>query len=104
MAVTTPTNQDVAAFIAAAEPPLRAQDGARLDSLFRQVTGWHPRMWGPSIIGYGAYDYTYASGHSGTYFATGFSPRKARHSIIFDTVISATLLTLYPRARASLHG
>ena len=34
-------------------------------------------MFGPTIIGYGSYDYTYESGHSGTSLATGFSPRKA---------------------------
>src|SRR3546814_15113893 len=34
-------------------------------------------MWGPSIIGYGSYDYVYDSGHSGTMCRAGFSPRKA---------------------------
>ena len=81
MVVTVPTDADVAAFIAAAQPPIRAQDGARLDTLFRDTTGWQPRMWGPSIVGYGAYDYTYNSGHSGTSLATGFSPREASLSI-----------------------
>lgn len=38
-------------------------------------------MWGPSIIGYGSYDYRYDSGHSGTSLRTGFSPRKAKHSL-----------------------
>ncbi len=34
-------------------------------------------MWGPTIIGYGSYDYVYESGRSGRFLATGFSPRKA---------------------------
>ena len=38
-------------------------------------------MCGPSIIGYGRYDYTYASGRSGSFLATGFAPRKANLSI-----------------------
>ena len=38
-------------------------------------------MWGPSIIGYGSYDYLYDSGHSGTMCRAGFSPRKAKHSL-----------------------
>lgn len=38
-------------------------------------------MWGPSIIGYGQYHYVYDSGRQGDFLATGFSPRKARHSI-----------------------
>ena len=38
-------------------------------------------MWGPSMIGYGQYHYRYESGREGDFLATGFSPRKARHSI-----------------------
>lgn len=38
-------------------------------------------MWGPSIIGYGAYTTTYASGRKVHYLRTGFSPRKAKHTI-----------------------
>jgi hypothetical protein len=49
--------------------------------MFREITGWQPRMWGPSIIGYGAYHYTYDSGRSGDFLATGFSPRKSNLSI-----------------------
>ena len=45
--------------------------------MHRRVTGLEPKMWGPSIIGYGSYDYTYDSGHSGTMCRAGFSPRKA---------------------------
>ncbi|MEX1249781.1 MAG: DUF1801 domain-containing protein [Hyphomonas sp.] len=41
------------------------------------VTGLRPKMWGPSIIGFGRYAYTYDSGHSGEMCMTGFSPRKA---------------------------
>lgn len=52
-----------------------------LDGLFREVTGWSPQMWGPSIIGYGVYHYTYYSGRAGDFLATGFSPRKANLSI-----------------------
>jgi hypothetical protein len=38
-------------------------------------------MWGPTIIGYGQYHYTYGSGRAGEFLATGFSPRKANLSI-----------------------
>ena len=77
---TKPTDDDVAAFLAA-QPGRRAGEGAALDALFREATGWTPRMWGSGIVGYGAYDYTYASGRKGTWMATGFSPRKAAISI-----------------------
>lgn len=36
---------------------------------------------GASIIGYGRYHYTYASGREGEFLATGFSPRKAALSL-----------------------
>lgn len=75
------TPDDVATFVAEVGHEGKRQDAYRLDAIFREATGFIPRMWGPSIIGYGRYDYVYESGHSGTCHATGFSPRKARHSI-----------------------
>ena len=71
----------VQAFLKAVEPPRRNQEGYVLDRLFQQVTGWQPELWKGGMVGYGRYDYTYASGHSGTWFATGFAPRKAKLSI-----------------------
>ncbi|SMH50201.1 DUF1801 domain-containing protein [Maritimibacter sp. HL-12] len=78
---TQPTDEEVAAFLATVEHPTRRADALSLDTLFREVTGWRPRMWGPSIVGYGSYRYTYDSGRSGEMCATGFSPRKANLSI-----------------------
>lgn len=78
---TRPTGQAVTRFIAAVEPEPKRKDAEALDRLFRQVTGFDPVMWGPSIIGYGRYHYRYDSGREGEFLATGFSPRKARHSI-----------------------
>ena len=77
---TLPTGASVEVFLAAA-PPARAADAVRLDALFRQATGFQPRMWGESIVGYGRYHYRYASGREGDFLATGFSPRKAAFSI-----------------------
>lgn len=75
------TDTDVTAFLEAVQHPTRRADGLTLDALFRKVTGWQPRMWGPTMVGYGRYAYTYKSGHSGEFLATGFSPRKANLSI-----------------------
>ena len=61
-------------------PPSSTRPAAptpRLDAIFREVTGWAPKMWGPSIVGYGRYHYVYDSGREGEMCATGFSPRKA---------------------------
>ena len=78
---TTITPVDPADFIAAVEQPPRRADALVLDGLFRRVTGFQPRMWGPTIIGYGQYHYIYDSGREGDFLATGFSPRKANLSI-----------------------
>ncbi|MBK7949741.1 MAG: DUF1801 domain-containing protein [Deltaproteobacteria bacterium] len=74
---TTESNADVQAFIDGIEHAGRREDARVLLSLFEKVTGLPPRMWGPSIIGFGRYDYRYASGREGDSCRTGFSPRKA---------------------------
>ncbi|MEM9638764.1 MAG: DUF1801 domain-containing protein [Pseudomonadota bacterium] len=71
----------VATFLAAVSPERRHREAGVLDRLFREVTGWAPRLWSGGMLGYGSYDYTYASGRSGSFFATGFAPRKARLSV-----------------------
>lgn len=78
---TQPTDQNVAKFIDTIEPASKQSDALVLEQLFRGATGFRPKMWGPSIIGYGRYHYRYDSGREGSFLATGFSPRKARHSI-----------------------
>ena len=78
---TAPTQVSVEAFIDGVESAAKREDGKVLDALFRKVTGEEPKMWGPTIIGYGEYHYQYASGHEGDMCRAGFSPRKARHSL-----------------------
>lgn len=78
---TTITDVAVEAFIEGVEPPAKREDARVLDALFRKVTGETPRMWGPTIIGYGAYSTTYDSGRKVHSLRIGFSPRKAKHSL-----------------------
>ena len=78
---TQVTDADVRAFLDRVDHPTRRADAFALDEMFRRVTGWVPRMWGPSIVGYGSYHYTYDSGREGDFLATGFSPRKANLSL-----------------------
>lgn len=78
---TKPTEVSPAEFITSVEPDRRRNEGRILLDLFAKTTGWTPRMWGPSIIGYGEYHYKYDSGREGDFMATGFSPRKAKLSI-----------------------
>ncbi len=78
---TQPTDVTADTFLASVEPERKREEAHQLDQLFREVTGWKPVMWGPSIIGYGQYHYKYATGREGDMCATGFSPRKANHSL-----------------------
>lgn len=78
---TKPTDISVEAFLGAVEPDRKREEAKTLDALFRRVTGWNPVMWGPSMIGYGRYHYTYETGRQGDMLATGFSPRTAKYSI-----------------------
>jgi len=63
-------------FINAVADETKRNDSFRLVELCREMTGSEPKMWGPSIIGFGSYHYKYASGHEGEAPLAGFSPRK----------------------------
>lgn len=75
-AKTKPTSVNVDAWLAA-QPAPRDAEGAEMARLLRRVTGEKPVMWGPSIVGFGTYTYTYASGKTGDWPLMAFSPRKA---------------------------
>jgi len=60
-------------------------DSFRLIDLMREWSGFEPKMWGPTIIGFGSYHYKYASGHEGDAPIIGFSPRKAAFSLYIYT-------------------
>jgi hypothetical protein len=76
-AKTKPTPVSPEAFIDSVDHPGRRADAHAVLALLTEATGHQPVMWGPSIIGFGKYRYTYDSGHSGEAPLVGFSPRKA---------------------------
>ena len=78
---TQPTTASVEAFLQSIEHETRRADGFALLELFNRITGMKPKMWGPSIVGYGRYHYKYESGREGDFLLTGFSPRKSALSI-----------------------
>lgn len=78
---TRPTDGDVASFLGGIEPADKRAEALRLNQLFRDATGFDPLMWGPSMIGYGRYQYVYDSGREGEFLATGFAPRAREFSI-----------------------
>ena len=72
---------DVKDFLANVEPIRRHREAAQLDAMFREITAWNPVLYKGGMLGYGRYDYTYTSGRTGSWLATGFAPRKAKLSI-----------------------
>ena len=73
---TKPTAVTVSAFLETVDETKRAEAKA-LVKLLQGVTGEKPKMWGPSIVGFGSYHYKYESGREGDMPLIGFSPRKA---------------------------
>lgn len=78
---TQETDASVADFLAAIGHERRRREGRVIDEMMTRVTGAEGRMWGASMIGYGRYSYSYASGKAGELFLTGFAPRKQAISL-----------------------
>jgi len=74
---TKPTTASVTAYINALTDPIRRSDAKKLIQLMRWVSGEKPKLWGPSIVGFGKYHYRYDSGREGDMPLVAFSPRKA---------------------------
>lgn len=80
---TKPTGADVHEFIRSfADTDQKRKDGFALLQLMQDFTGFEPKMWGPSIIGFGSYHYkSERSRQEGDWPLVGFSPRKAAISL-----------------------
>ncbi len=74
---TTLNDGDVTAFLNTVEKHEKREDCFAILAMMEELVGAPAKMWGTSIIGFGSYDYKYASGRAGTWFQCGFSPRKA---------------------------
>jgi len=72
---TKETAVDPIAFIDKVTSDVKRRDSHELVAMMRDVTGAPPKMWGPSIVGFGSYHYVYESGREGKICLTGFSPR-----------------------------
>ena len=76
---TKATQQSVEAFLDAVTPEARREDARALCALMQRLSGEAPKMWGPTIVGFGQYRYRYESGREGDMCRLGFSPRKPAH-------------------------
>ena len=82
---TKPTTMSVPTFLDACTDEARRTDAKTLAKLMQRVTGNKPAMWGPSIIGFDSYHYSYESGREGDMPIVGFSPRKAAN-VLYGTI------------------
>lgn len=73
---TKATPVSVAEFIDGVADERQRDDARKITGMMERLSGHPPKMWGPSIIGFGTYHYQYASGHEGDMARIGFSPRK----------------------------
>src|SRR5262245_11485322 len=72
---TKPTDASVEDYIASRASEEQKADCKTLMAMLRRVTKQDPKMWGPSIVGYGSYRYTYESGRTGEMCLAGFAIR-----------------------------
>ena len=72
---TKPTRASVDAYLASRASTEQLADCKAIMAMCKRVTKQQPRMWGPSIVGYGSYTYTYESGRSGDACLAGFAVR-----------------------------
>ena len=78
---TQKTEISVANYIAAIEPAARRSDVQTLNDMMADITGWEPKMWGTSMVGFGEYHYKYESGREGDSYRLGYSSRAKAMSI-----------------------
>ena len=72
---TKPTDASIEEYLASRASPEQLTDCKAIMAMCKRVTKQQPRMWGPSMVGYGSYTYRYESGHSGEAFLAGFAIR-----------------------------
>lgn len=97
---TKATDASVEDYIRSRASAEQHEDCRRLMVIFRKVTKQPPKMWGPSIVGYGSYRYTYESGRTGEMCLSGFAIR-GREIVIYILADSEEQAAL--RARLGTH-
>ena len=73
---TKQTAASVSKFINDIPDPVKRKDCKTVAAIMTEISGHKPKMWGPSIVGFGSYHYKYTSGQEGDWPLLAFSPRK----------------------------
>jgi hypothetical protein len=84
---TTATAVDPIRFIDKVESDVKRRDGHELVAMMQEIVGEPPKMWGPTIVGFGTVHYKYESGREGDVCLTGFSPRSGGLVVYLGPVI-----------------
>ena len=95
-AKTKPTDESVEAYLASRASPEQLADCQAIMALCKRATKQSPKMWGPSIVGYGKYTYRYESGRTGEMCATGFAVR-GRELVVYLIAESPSQAALLAR-------
>ena len=82
---TKPTGASIDAYLASRASPEQLADCKAIMAMCKRVTKQQPKMWGPSIVGYGSYRYTYESGRTGESPLAGFAIR-GRQLVVYLAV------------------
>lgn len=90
---TKPTDASVDAYLDSRASPEQHADCKAIMAMCKRVTKQPPKMWGPSIVGYGTYTYRYESGHSGDACLVGFAVR-GRELVVYIVAETTTQVKL----------
>ena len=93
---TKPTGASVKDYLAARGSEQQRADCQELMALLEKVTQQSPKMWGPSIVGYGSYRYTYESGRTGEAPLAGFAIR-GRELVVYLMTEGSQQKALLPK-------
>lgn len=73
---TKKNDSNVEDFLNSVSDEKKKSDSFKILNLMQEITQEKPFMYGTSIVGFGAFNVTYASGRESNWFQAGFSPRK----------------------------
>lgn len=93
---TKKTDASVEEFLSKVTPQQRQDDAREVCAIMAEVSGEEPVMWGPSIVGFGTDELTYASGRTVDWMKVGFSPRKAALTLYLSCDIAQLADQLAP--------
>ena len=93
---TKPTDASIDEYLASRASPEQLADCKAIMAMCKRATKQQPKMWGPSIVGYGSYTYTYESGHSGQACLAGFAIR-GKELVVYLSADNPTQVELLAR-------